>query len=269
LGRVSYANVAPIYYGLENGLKPGWLDVVSRPPQELNRLMAAAALDISPVSSSAYARNQQDWLLLPDFSISSQGPVDSVLLVSRRPWEALQRGRVLLSQESAAAADLVKILLSRNGPLPHFERRRVHRPSQVPPDVDAALVIGDAALTGRWKDHFEFVWDLGERWHTLTSLPFVFAVWAVRKTFAQAHPQAVQRVIDLLNLSRRRGSAQRERLSLTAAGRLDLPTAVLKRYFERLYFGLGAPENTALTQFYQFLFEIGELSAPVRPVYFS
>ena len=144
--------------------------------------MAAAALDISPVSSSAYARNQQDWLLLPDFSISSQGPVDSVLLVSRLPWEALRQGRVLLSQESAAAADLVKILLSRSGPLPRFERRRVHKPSQVPPDVDAALVIGDAALTGCWADHFEFVWDLGERWYTLTSLPFVFAFPRLLKT---------------------------------------------------------------------------------------
>jgi chorismate dehydratase len=42
------------------------------------------------------------------------------------------------------------------------------------------LLIGDRAIhppRGRWA----VVWDLGEEWTSWTGLPFVFALWAVRR----------------------------------------------------------------------------------------
>ena len=59
IGKISYMNVAPIYYGLNAGAGESWLDVVSAPPAVLNRKMAAGDLDISPVSAASYAAHRR------------------------------------------------------------------------------------------------------------------------------------------------------------------------------------------------------------------
>ena len=69
-------------------------------------------MDISSVSTSAFARHSDQWMLLPDLSISCYGRVLSVLLVSRHPFEELQKKTVLLTEESATAVDLVKLIFS-------------------------------------------------------------------------------------------------------------------------------------------------------------
>ena len=89
VGRISYINVAPIYYGLDKGLKPAWLKMVTAPPSVLNNMLANGDIDISPISSVAYALHQKDWLLLPDLSIACSGDVMSVILGGRN------RGRPL------------------------------------------------------------------------------------------------------------------------------------------------------------------------------
>ena len=51
-----------------------------------------------------------------------------------------------------------------------------------PPDAPASaqLLIGDDAIRRRKSGEFTHVVDLGQEWHELTGLPFVFALWAVR-----------------------------------------------------------------------------------------
>jgi chorismate dehydratase len=48
------------------------------------------------------------------------------------------------------------------------------------PGMDAFLIIGDAALQME-TSRFYTVYDLGEEWLRFSGLPFVFAVWAVRR----------------------------------------------------------------------------------------
>jgi chorismate dehydratase len=52
------------------------------------------------------------------------------------------------------------------------------------------LLIGDDAMRHNWQlkisekqraSHFTYVYDLGEIWHNKTGLPFVFALWMVRR----------------------------------------------------------------------------------------
>ncbi len=45
--------------------------------------------------------------------------------------------------------------------------------------ADAVLVIGDRAMRVP-HESFHDVVDLGEAWHALTGLPFVFALWVAR-----------------------------------------------------------------------------------------
>jgi len=59
------------------------------------------------------ATHSERYLILPDLSISSVGPVASVLLFSRVPVEELDGREILLSAESATSVNLLRILLSK------------------------------------------------------------------------------------------------------------------------------------------------------------
>ena len=59
LGRISYANMAPVFYRLEADVEE-----VAGVPTELNRMLLDGELDIAPISSIEYARNA-DRLLYP------------------------------------------------------------------------------------------------------------------------------------------------------------------------------------------------------------
>ena len=43
------------------------------------------------------------------------------------------------------------------------------------------MLIGDNALDFAFGDHQHEIWDLGAAWFELTKLPFVYAVWALRR----------------------------------------------------------------------------------------
>ncbi|MBW1835267.1 MAG: menaquinone biosynthesis protein [Deltaproteobacteria bacterium] len=217
LGRISYINVAPVYYGLDNGLKPDWLNIVSAPPSILNNMMAKNELDISPVSSVAYAKNQDEWLLLPNLSIACFGRVMSVILVSKKPFEKLTDNKVIITDKSAAAAELLKLLFSIKKVKPVFETMPIQCPDEIKKSADAALIIGDKALKEKWELHFDHVFDLGQMWLELTDLPFVFALWAVRKSFADKKPDTVSSIIKLFDISKEQGKKNLEDIANKAS----------------------------------------------------
>jgi chorismate dehydratase len=250
LGRISFINVDPIYYGLEHHHLSDDIQVVSAPPSDLNHMLADGTLDISSVSSAAYGIHHKKWRLLPDISIACNGDVMSVLLVGRVPLEKLHGKRVLVTDESATAVRLMRLMFHHKGVSPLLETRKIHSPSQIDPDAGAALVIGDAALRHGWKDHFDHVWDLGDLWARHANLPFVFAVWAVRKEFADAHPDRVSKAIDLLHRSKRMGLSSIDTVVKSAASRLAIDPETTLRYFNNFCFELGAPQHDGLEAFF-------------------
>ncbi|MCP4109241.1 MAG: menaquinone biosynthesis protein [Desulfobacteraceae bacterium] len=254
IGRISYMNVAPIYYGLDNGMKPSWINMVSAPPSTLNRMLAHGELDISPVSSAAFARNQDEWLLLPGLSIACFGEVMSVILVSKYPFEQLADKKVILTEESATAVELLKLLFVLQGVVPHFETGKIRNADDFSEDAAAALVIGDAALKEKWGSHFDYVWDLGKMWWELTGLPFVFALWAVRKSFADEKPELVSSIIDLFHISRDAGCMNINKIIPRASEKLELRTDICRKYYDKLHFDLDLPEIKGAEAFFEGLF---------------
>src|SRR5947209_6269091 len=85
IGRIGYINCYPVYGAIDRGLisPPG--ELVTGTPAELNDLLVAGELDVSVISAVEYARHARDLVLLPDLAISCDGPVRSVMLLSRRP----------------------------------------------------------------------------------------------------------------------------------------------------------------------------------------
>jgi len=269
VGRISYMNVAPVYCGLDNGLKPSWLKLVNGPPAVLNQMMANGDLDISPVSSAAYARHQDEWLLLPDLSISCFGNVLSVLLVSRHPFDALDNRKVLLTDESATSADLSKLLFASKSIRPVFETGRIKTPADFHEKAGAALVIGDPALASHWDRHVDYVWDLGDMWRSLTNLPFVFALWAVRKSFAEKRPDVVSSVIDCFAVSKNKGKLNIDKIAESASQRLGLDIETSRKYYDLLHYDLGTFQIKGLEAFFEGLYREKIISGKVHLSFFE
>ena len=185
LGRIPWINCYPVYGAIDRGLVSVPAELVSGTAAELNDLLAAGELQVSVVSAVEYARNAAEYHLLPDLAITSDGPVHSVALFSRRPLAELDHRTILITASSRTSVLLLDLLCRhRWGVRPNFATARAEAAdleSLAGLPHEAVLVIGDAALLLRAQGRYPVRLDLGEAWKEWTGLPFVFAVWAARR----------------------------------------------------------------------------------------
>jgi chorismate dehydratase len=262
-------NVVPVYYGLDHGLKPGWLEMECHPPADLNRMISQGRLDISPVSSVAYAHHQDEWLILPDLSISCLGKVMSVLLVSHYPIKQLSGKTIIMTRESATSTELLRLLCTMKKVSPIFTSGTVKTAAELPEETAAALVIGDSALNGQWESRFEHIVDLGQMWHQLTGLPFVFALWVVRRKVAEQYPKNVAAVVDLLQQSRRMGQHYIEQVARNASATLGLDMEQCREYYKILQYVLDKPRQQGLQTFFDGLWQQDQVNCKIRLNFFQ
>jgi chorismate dehydratase len=269
MGKIDYINASPVYYGLVNGLAPPWIEMREGPPAVLNGMILRGELALSPVSAAFYGMNHRELLILPDLSISCHHRVLSVVLMSNHPLESLDGRHLVLTEDSATAANLVRLLLARSGASPVLGTRRLRTLEDVPEEADAALIIGDAALTQDWEKRFSLRMDLGELWHRMTGLPFVFALWVVRRSYALEHPGAVRAVLDLFRRSRDQGYENLDAVIRAGASKLSLPEARVREYYECLFCDLDERKIRALDLFFRSLNQEGIFRDPVALEFFN
>jgi chorismate dehydratase len=273
IGRIPYINCYPVYGAVDRGLVSLGGTLVNGVPSQLNRLMAAGQLDVSVVSAVEYARAATRYLLLPDLAITSDGPVRSVLLFSRRPAEELDGGKVLLSRSSMTSVALLRLLFRNVWRVaPHHaagdaELSDVASFHDEPHDArlvigDAALVLGAAlrtrhdALAAAPAVPYRYVYDLGEEWKRWTGLPFVFAVWvAQRDTSVRAALNVHARLIE----SRNWGMEHLDELAGQAAAATGVARHVCVEYFSGLDYRLAYAHLAGLTDFFRRLEAAGEV----------
>lgn len=185
IGQIKYANCTPIFTALANHFDCSAYRFVEGVPAQLNAMLRCGAIDLSPSSSIEYATAHDQYCLLPKLSISAVGAVKSVFLFSRVPVEELDGCPIGLSAESDTSVNLLKVLLSRKyGFRNRFERTAL--PLAEALDLyPGLLLIGDSALKGAAARGSLHCYDLGELWHSFTGLPFVFALWIVRRDAAR------------------------------------------------------------------------------------
>lgn len=262
LGRIGFINVLPVYYPLEHGIVSHPFVIVSGVPSRLNDLVSRGQLDISPVSSIEYARRAELYHIVPDLSISSFGEVQSVLLLSRLPVERLSGKKIVVSFQSHTSVGLLKVLARlRFGVEPVLEAGSFSDLDAVP---DAFLAIGDEALRLGKSGLFPYVLDLGSAWFDWTGLPFVFALWVVRKGAIEEKNGRIGESIAALLASKKWGCENIERICEEAARAGLLDKEALRRYYRCLRFDLNEKERKGLELFYDCLFRIGELERVPR-----
>ena len=180
IGEIRYLNCTPIFSVLRERFSDPAYRYVQGTPSNLNGRLRAGEIDLCPSSSIEYARNPDSYLILPDLSISADGPVLSVLLFSRLPVEQLDRCRIALTDESETSVALLKILLARIYGFTNDFDVISSGLSDAFNTHDAVLLIGDRALRENLSADGCHVYDLGELWREITGYPFVFALWLAR-----------------------------------------------------------------------------------------
>ena len=245
LGRISYANMAPVFYDLEEGA----FEQVPGVPTELNRRLMDGDIDVAPISSIEYARNADRLRLLPQLCVSTEGAVDSIQLITRKPLEQVRS--VAVTPESATSVVLTKVLLGDVDLVP------LEQPA------DARMLIGDAALRSAFEDPTPHH-DLGRLWQERTGLPMVYAVWACRDGINDGLEELQRAHLRSLAIAR----AEPEALARRASADYGWPAGFLARYFEKLRYHFGPREQQGLVRFFELAHLAGELET-VPPLRFA
>ncbi len=195
VGYIPYLNCVPYFHYLQSC--DFNVELISGVPSTLNSLLQEEALDISPSSSFEYARHWQDYCLLPGHSISSIGKVDSVLLFSPVELAELEGSQIAITGESATSVNLMRIILREFVQLKDFtDTVPVIPVEDLIREGTPSLLIGDRALRMAAASPEDVkIFDLGELWYQYTGVPFVFALWMIRKG---ALPDA-NRLVEILS----------------------------------------------------------------------
>ncbi len=171
VGSVKALNAVPLTRGLEN-------QIVYDVPAKLAQMLQRDELDAALVSVvEALFHDRYD--ILNGIAVASLGEVKSVFLAHRKPLEAATE--VFCDPASLTSVTLLKVLLAERGLKPEFKPLEDYAAAR---EKDFVLLIGDPALDFCFANELQpthEIFDLGAAWTELTKLPFVYAVWALRR----------------------------------------------------------------------------------------
>ena len=246
IGAVSYLNTKPLVYQLD-ALAPD-AELILDVPSRLADQMTRGQLDVALIPVIEYFR-AGNYRLVPNIAIASQGPVLSVTLFSRVPWNGIRK--VALDEGSRTSAALTQVLLrKKHGVEAQIVPLPLDRTAE-DVDADAVLLIGDRAMHACLPG-FRHAFDLGQEWHDWTGLPFVYAAWAVREGVTLGP------VLDALHEAKRRGIENAGLIAAREAPHLGLDAGFCRRYLANIIrFDLGPRELAGLHHYYMLASELG------------
>ena len=261
MGHIEFLNCVPIYWGLMRSGALINVELTRASPVALNDALIAGELDIAPISLVEYLRHAEDLVLLPGVAVGSDGPVLSVNIIHERPLSELGGGRVALGSSSRTGVLLAQMLLGEKyGVDCEYIRTEPDVPRMLQ-HADAAVVIGDVALRAMYEapQRGLTVTDLGAAWRDWMGVPMVFAVWAVRREFAQSHPGLVKEVHDAFLRSVKWCLSELDEVAEAASRWEPFDAATLAGYFRSLDFSLGKRQLAGLSVFAAKAAERGEV----------
>lgn len=256
IGRIDYLNIWHVFHLLAKICPEGPdFHYVPGHPSTLNRDLATGELDISPSSSFEYLLHAENYELLPGASICAREEVQSVLFLSPASvkdlpaWLARNPGPVCLTGASATSAALLKVLWSQKWglPEPHWE---TVEPGSGLHTGRPFLEIGNLALRHFVDPPAGYqIFDLATEWSNWTGLPFVFAVWIVRRSL----PAPTRDLLALLQKHIAAITAELDSHFETLSRLPELPDWLtspdLLRYWRAMSYGLGPEEQASLSLF--------------------
>jgi chorismate dehydratase len=232
VGSVRYLNAVPLTRGIED-------EIVFATPSELAKMLRRDELDAALVSVTEVLFNDR-YDILDGTAIASLGEVKSVLLAHRKPLADARE--IFCDTASLTSVNLLRVLLAERGLKPEFKPLPNYDFQSFP---DYALLIGDPALNFLFGPHEHEIFDLGAAWFELTSLPFVYAAWALRRGLENS------RLRRQLTDARQFGL---DTLDHIIRNRTEYTEDFRKDYFGwHIHYHLGSDEKRGLAKFIELL----------------
>jgi chorismate dehydratase len=255
LGHTGSLDCVPLYWGLARTTALLDVDLMADTPDHLARRLLAGDLDIAAVPAVTYLRHSQTLLALPGIAAGSDGPMMSAVLVCDADLGELHGRTVALAGAGPTSRRLARLLLEqRYGVAARYVPGASSSVGSGHHGVDAAVLFGntalDAVVARQRRADGPRVHDLAGLWRAWTGLPFVFAVWAVRREFAWQRPEAVAVAHGGLLAARDLARAENAELAARIARWEPFEEKTLAHYFGRaLDYSFGPRHLAGLAEF--------------------
>lgn len=248
-----FINAQPLLIPLKEREQQLGITLVTGSPAVLADQLGKGQLDLAMIPSIEYLKEAGRYRLLPGIAVASRGPVDTVLLASRRPLAEVRS--VALDQRSRTSAALLQVLFGDELPSGVTLQPADPDPVTMLKNHDAALIIGDPAfgLRAQFPD-LEF-YDLSERWFQQTGKTFVHALVAVRNGM-----NLDQLFLNGVREAREEGQSRLSEIARTESERSGIAYEVCLDYLSsKIIYDLGEGEMDGLRHFGDICFERGIL----------
>jgi len=263
VGFPNYLNTLLFLYHLP---KMNGIELVFDVPSRLNEKLAVGEVDCGLCSSVFYAKHYEDYILIPDISISAVGKVKSVCLFHKVPLSELSGKTIGITPETETSFALLRLVLEKIKEvkpvylkLNHSSRGLNKEEAQAFFEtIDGYLAIGNEALELLYNGKFPFVTDLAEVWLEETGYPFVFALLLVRKEVLSLYKKELRILAENLYLSRAKALADLSLIVKEYSSFFD--KTFLLDYLHHLEFDFSGLKQRAFLYFCQNLLDMGIIS---------
>ncbi|MFA6457393.1 MAG: aminofutalosine synthase MqnE [Bacteroidota bacterium] len=253
IGKIPYLNSVPFYENFEQRQ----FKVLPIVPRRMGQLSVKGQIDAGLFSLMDYF-SQQDQLQLMNYCIATRDQVKSVMLFSKEGWQGLNGKKIGIIDDTATSVRLLQVLLEKKyGVKAAFER--LHSGVNDYTGFDAILLIGDEALKANKTGlpGFDLVFDLANEWYDWQKLPFVFAVWAHKKSLSAEKTAELQEII---RQSLEKGESRLDTIGAQHGRSIALTQAETSEYLEGFNYRLGEREKEAMNIFKKLIEEVAVIS---------
>jgi chorismate dehydratase len=263
VGFPNYLNTLPFLYHLP---KMNGIELVFDVPSRLNEKLAVGEINCGLCSSVFYAKHFEDYILIPDISISAVGKVKSVCLFHKVPLSELSGKTIGITPETETSFALLRLVLEKMKEVKPVYLKLSHSSRSLSKEeaqaffetIDGYLAIGNEALELLYSGKFPFVTDLAEVWLEETGYPFVFALLLVRKEVLSVYKKELRILAENLYLSRAKALADLSLIVKEHSSSLD--KTFLLDYLHHLEFDFSGLKQRAFLYFCQNLLDMGIIS---------
>jgi chorismate dehydratase len=236
-----YVYAKPLTYGLEHAAQE--VDLLTDLSSQNALRLKSRELDVALLSPIDYARNSNEYLIVPSICVS--GTASRTVLLHLR--EGLRRiNTIAVDIGLTSELVLAKIVLSE---------KYDTDPQFIPmtPDINTMLAKADAALLAGGPALFSSLdaartIDLVEEWNDLTDLPYVHALWLSHRN------SLTMGTVHSLKRSREEGLHHLKDIALVASKNEQVSRQEFESYLSSFSFELDEDAIESISEFYRYAF---------------
>jgi len=277
IGVINYANVFPIYYSLKKQCDLSGYEFIEAYPSSLNKMLKDGIIDLGICSSIEYLRHKDEYAFIEGHSIGSDGPIRSIALISRVNIKMLDSQEIFVTHQSETSPVLLGIILRKFYGIsaklvvtdaPFYDAIRNHS-AYLSIGDDALKTLNSASLIPVSKSQeFELIsvgndafyfYDLGSIWNLYTGLPFVFALWTLRRKSIESKRELFERFKNDLLVARQYALSHLEDIVVESPLSKIIGTEGLVSYWRLISYCLDERHLMGLELFGKYASEIGLL----------